>query len=85
MLLALLYSREGEVLGAAMACDQQPQGNRYWLEFTQIEPAAIASGETAHVEIADEELCRRLLAMDFANGYEAAVAVSESGATRMVA
>jgi hypothetical protein len=72
VLLALLYTDEGYVAAAAPACDQEPYGNRYWMQFHS-EPLAVHGFmETAYVEIDDEGLVTRLLHMRFTDGYEAA-------------
>ncbi len=74
MLLALLYQADGQLAAAAPACDQQPLGNRYWGEACP-EAVNLRDSETAYVEIADGLLVRRLLEMDFWDGFEAAAAV----------
>jgi hypothetical protein len=74
MLLALLYSGDGELTAAAPACDQQPYGDRYWDE---VHPSATvtAEAETAYVDIQNEELARRLLQGEFEDEHAAAEAV----------
>jgi hypothetical protein len=75
MLLALLYTTDGCLEGAALACDQEPYGRRYW---TQIFPRAVQvarDSETAYLDIDDAELIARLVSMDFTDGYSAADAV----------
>jgi hypothetical protein len=77
MLLALLYTDDGFLAAAALACDQQPYGNDYW---GQIHPHVVRpapGGETAYVNIQDEALVERLLRMEFSDGYAAAEAVDE--------
>ncbi len=76
MLLALLYAHDGELLAAALACDQEPLGNRYWREvYPEVLP--LRGSETAYVEIDDALLADRLLRMDFRDGVEAAEAVDQ--------
>ncbi len=74
MLLALLYEDDGRLTAAAPACDQQPLGNRYWLEIHP-EKVNVRHSETAYVNIDDPWLVERLLNMDFADGADAAEAV----------
>jgi hypothetical protein len=74
MLLALLYQADGQLAAAAPACDQQPLGNRYWLEVCP-EPVHLRDSETAYVEIADADLVHDLLRMNFRDGAEAAAVV----------
>ena len=81
MLLALLYDHEDCIRGAALACEQQPYGDRFWFDYYPGDVGSTRQGlETAHVEIADEDLSARLLAMQvgegFANGQSAAEAVA---------
>ena len=75
MLLALLYATDGCLEGAALACDQEPYGRRYW---THIHPLALQDArdrETAYVDIDDADLIARLVSMDFTDGYLEADAV----------
>ena len=75
MLLAILFTQEEFIAAAALACDQQPYGNRYW---NYLHPQTIAAGpdsETAYVEIDDAALVDRLLKMDFVDGIDAARAL----------
>jgi hypothetical protein len=74
MLLALLYDQDGKLSAVAPACDQQPFGDRYWLEVCPQTVRARVS-ETAYVDIDDRSLVARLLRMDFKDGVEAAEAV----------
>jgi hypothetical protein len=78
MLLALLYTEEGWLAGAAFACDVLALGRRYWREAHPEPVGAVAETDTAElacVDIDDELLVARLLAMDFSDGREAAAAV----------
>jgi hypothetical protein len=74
MLLALLYQADGQLAAAAPACDQQPLGNRYWLEVCP-EPVNLRDSETAYVDIADPDLVHDLLRRNFRDGAEAAAVV----------
>ena len=75
MLLAILYTDDGFLAAAAPACDQQPEGDRFWNQFASDLIREGQSSETAHLHIADEALVERLLTMDFADGHAAAHAV----------
>ena len=75
MFLALAYTDDGTLAAAAPACDQQPYGPRYWRE---LHPQPVPHGlsvETAYADVADPEMLRRLLEMDFRDGAEAAAAI----------
>jgi hypothetical protein len=76
MLLALLYKHDGELSAAAMACDQEPLGDRFWKEVHP-ETKSLRGSATAYVNIDDPELAARLLRMEFQDGVEAAKAVDE--------
>ena len=70
MLVALLYEESGCIRGAALACEQQPVGDRFWFEHYADEIDATRGGcETAYVEITDPELATRLLAMQYGDGF----------------
>ena len=74
MLLALLYESDGQLSAAAPACDQQPLGNRFWLEGCP-ERVNLRGSETAYADIEHPELLDWLLKMQFRDGFDAARAV----------
>jgi hypothetical protein len=61
MLMALLYSNDGQILAAAPACDQVPYGDDYWMEFHAAELDSADVFETAYVTVANPETRSRLL------------------------
>jgi hypothetical protein len=73
MLLALLYTDDQSLAACALACDEQPYGDRYWNEIHSHEVQA--GTDTAYVDIEDDILARRLLSMDSSDGREAARAI----------
>ena len=75
MLLALRYTDDGILDAAALACDQQPYGMRYWQEMHSQPVSAQPCMETAYVDVKDEQLAEQLLDDGFDDGREAALAV----------
>ena len=61
MLFALLYDSNDLISAAAMACDQQPLGNRYWYECHLAELDSSESYQTAYMSIVDPFLQMQLL------------------------
>ena len=61
MLFALLYDSQDKIVAAAMACDQQPVGDRYWDEYHLVKLAPKASYQTAYVTVTDPFLQSQLL------------------------
>lgn len=76
MLIALAYSDDGGVIGAAPACDYHAIGPRYWQDIGGLFfPPTYGAIETATVEIRDSQCERRLLNGLFQTPAEAADAV----------
>lgn len=75
MLMALLYQDQDQLIAAALACDYYALGNRYWQEVSNQGISYQPDMEIAVVQIEDQELAERLLAMDFTDANEAAHAV----------
>ena len=74
MILAVLFSGD-EVVAAAPACDQATHGDRYWAEIHPGDFEMARMFETAYIEIADQQLQARLLAVGIDQnvcGYELA-------------
>lgn len=61
MLMAILYSNDGEILAAAPACDQLESGDEYWNEYHVGEFELRRVLETAYVQVNDEDLCEQLM------------------------
>ncbi len=61
MLFALLYDSNDLIAAAAMACDQQPMGDRYWEECHLAELDSSESYQTAYMTIVDPFLQMRLM------------------------
>ena len=77
MLMAILYRNDETIVASALACDQQPFGNRYWLEMCDCDIHPDDIMETVYTDIVDPILIDRLLHNDFRNGAEAAKAVED--------
>jgi hypothetical protein len=75
MLLALLYTDDRNLAACALACDQQPYGDRYWNEIHAQKVRVGVNGDTAYVDVEDDILAERLLGMSSDDGREAARAV----------
>ncbi len=60
MLLSILMDDQGQTLAGAMACDQVPLGNDYWVEVLGLPPDLLRDCKTAVIEIEDAELADRL-------------------------
>jgi len=61
MLMALLYSKQEQIIAAAPACDQVAMGDLYWIEIhaAEISPAEVF--ETAYVSVENSALRNKLL------------------------
>jgi hypothetical protein len=66
MLMALLYDGE-QLMGAAPASEQQPEGERYWREIYPMALDYRPGWETAYVEIRDPILVGRLMVLAYSN------------------
>jgi hypothetical protein len=63
MLFALLYDAEDLIAAAAMACDQQPWGERFWQECHLAEFDPAERYQTAYMSIVDPFLQKQLMAV----------------------
>lgn len=61
MLMSILYNNAGQMIAAAPACDQQPHGDRYWLDAGVAVVSHQSPGTTSVVEIANTRLVQTLL------------------------
>ena len=78
MLLAILYGPKEEIVAAAMACDQQPLGDRFWTDVLAVDLPD--DYQTGYAKVDDVELANHLLELHLTldDGHEAAAAIDQS-------